>query len=420
LYVRVIRQIVRMRFQVVCGLIFAVVVPALIGDLRAGQETFKKPLGEHFDPSFLATLMAFSLGFLIFRKVTSFPGVRASAYLLPTFFASYGLASLYFFALRSQFSMVQMAISFVSTCAFFYFVFFLIPRARDVVLCVVPTGDTERLRKITAVKWRFLTSPEEGRRIGAPIVVDLQHYLSPDWERFIADSALAGRPIYNAKDVAESITGRVQIDHISENTFGAVSPSAIYGPLKRYLDYSLALLAVVAFCWLFVLIAIAVRLDSRGPSLFKQERMGYRGRPFQMYKFRSMREALPTAGYDALTHDEARITRLGHFLRKWRLDELPQLFNVLRGEMSWIGPRPEAMGLSRTYEANLSFYRYRHIVRPGLTGWAQVSQGHVVGVDHAKIKLQYDFFYVKHFSLWLDVLVVLRTIRVVLTGFGSR
>jgi lipopolysaccharide/colanic/teichoic acid biosynthesis glycosyltransferase len=124
---------------------------------------------------------------------------------------------------------------------------------------------------------------------------------------------------------------------------------------------------------------------------------------------------------EAVTQDEDhRVTRIGKFLRRYRIDELPQIINILKGEMSWIGPRPEAVALSLWYEKELPFYRYRHIVRPGITGWAQVTQGHVANVDEVLWKLQYDFYYIKNFSFWVDVLIVARTIRTVLTGFGAR
>ena len=118
--------------------------------------------------------------------------------------------------------------------------------------------------------------------------------------------------------------------------------------------------------------------------------------------------------------DDERITRVGKFLRRTRLDEIPQVINILRGEMSFIGPRPEALPLSDWYEQELPFYSYRHIVRPGLTGWAQVNQGHVAELEEVSHKLQYDFYYIKNFSAWLDIVIVLRTIRIVLFGFGWR
>jgi lipopolysaccharide/colanic/teichoic acid biosynthesis glycosyltransferase len=123
----------------------------------------------------------------------------------------------------------------------------------------------------------------------------------------------------------------------------------------------------------------------------------------------------------AMTIDgDPRITRAGAFLRRTRLDELPQILNVLKGEMSWIGPRPEAEVLSSWYRGEVPFYSYRHVVKPGISGWAAVSQGHVSEVDDIRLKLQYDFYYIKYFSLWLDVLIVFRTIKTIVTGFGHR
>jgi lipopolysaccharide/colanic/teichoic acid biosynthesis glycosyltransferase len=123
---------------------------------------------------------------------------------------------------------------------------------------------------------------------------------------------------------------------------------------------------------------------------------------------------------DITKSDDDRITAVGRFIRKTRIDELPQIVNILMGQMSWIGPRPETLRLSEWYESDIPFYRYRHIVRPGISGWAQVRQGHVADVDDVREKLEYDLYYVKHFSVWLDLLIVMHTIRVVLTGHGAK
>ena len=145
-----------------------------------------------------------------------------------------------------------------------------------------------------------------------------------------------------------------------------------------------------------------------------------------MYKFRTMYAAGETRDAEALlqsamTKDgDARITRFGRILRRTRLDELPQLFNILRGDMSLIGPRPEAVALSEWYETQIPFYHYRHIIKPGLTGWAQVNQGHVTDVNDVREKLNLDFYYVKNYSIWLDILIALRTIAIVFTGTGAR
>ena len=152
--------------------------------------------------------------------------------------------------------------------------------------------------------------------------------------------------------------------------------------------------------------------------------MGYRGFPSRMVRFRTIRAEAGNADdprVAAMTRDEdLRVTRVGRFLRRYRLDELPQIVNVLKGEMSWIGPRPEAIPLSRWYEAELPFYRYRHIVRPGITGWAQVKQGHVAEVGEVLEKLHYDFYYIKNFSFWLDLLILAGTLRIIVSGHGAR
>lgn len=218
--------------------------------------------------------------------------------------------------------------------------------------------------------------------------------------------------------------GKVDVGHLSEHTLGSLTPDGTYLEAKKAIDWVSALVGLLLFLPIGLAIAAAIRLDSPGPALFRQVRVGYRGEAFTVYKFRTMAVAAPAehAELDAeMTHDgDRRVTRLGRLLRRSRLDEVPQLFNILRGEMSWIGPRPEALKLSTWYEQQLPFYRYRHVVRPGITGWAQVNQGHVTAVDQVQEKLHYDLYYVKNLSLRLDILIVLRTVHTVLTGFGAR
>ena len=407
----------RMRFQLLTGFLIGVVFPAIV---RPTLELYVDPLVQ-YDNSFLGTTAAFLLGFLVFRKLTAFPGVRASGYILAAFGVAYVTVVLVFWMLRLDYSRYQFTMSFVMTSAAFYGLFFLARRSKRLELAIIPGGDVTNLKQLDFVDWRMLSSPE-AKESDAPLVVDLRADLDPVWERFIADSALAGRPVYNAKTVFESLSGRVQVEHLSENTFGSLLPSSIYGSAKRYFDVALSLVSLVELIPLFAIVAVLVRLDSPGPAFFRQARMGFRGKPFMVYKFRTMADGSAGNDVDAqmTTEDDPRITRLGRFLRRTRIDELPQVFNILKGEMSWIGPRPEATGLSQWYETQIPFYRYRHLVRPGITGWAQVNQGHVTSVQDADLKLQFDFFYVKNFSVWLDMLVLLRTIRVVFTGQGAK
>jgi lipopolysaccharide/colanic/teichoic acid biosynthesis glycosyltransferase len=409
-------QFVRMRFQLAGGFLLAVALPGFVANRMSIESAI-----DFGDPTFVGTLWAFLLGYMALRKVTAYPGVRATAFILPSFFGAYAVVAAVILLMRLEYSTVQFSLSLGASVVFFYVIFFLARLTKKTELAIVPVGDFQRLFGLEQVSWQIIPEPEASRG-SAPIVVDLRADLSPEWERFVTDTALAGRPVYNAKQVFESLSGRVLIEHLSENTFGSLTPSSIYASAKRHCDGFLALVALVLLLPVLLLIGLLIRIDSEGPALFRQQRTGLGGRPFTVYKYRTMRttQAAPDAQSEVTVQNDPRITRFGRFLRKVRIDELPQILNVLRGEMSWIGPRPEAVNLSAVYAAELPFYRYRHLVRPGITGWAQVHQGHVTSLEDTEVKLQYDFFYVKHFSLWLDILVVLKTIRVVFTGDGAR
>lgn len=408
----------RIRFQLLSGLFFAIFLPALVRGISnpAALAT------NHMQVTFTAAAIAHVIGFYCWRRMGIFPGVAAASNVLPAFVLSYGAVFLTIFFLRLDYSRFQAAGSFCLSTLWYFALAMAIRRIEPYRLGVVPIGDIERLWLIPGVDWVRLMPGESARNFRG-VVADLRSNLPAEWERFITDCALSGIPVYHVKQVSESLTGRVEIEHLSENTLGSLDPNQAYLKVKQIIDWLGALLVGLIFMPLFLVVMLAIRLDSAGPVLFRQARVGYRGKTFIVYKFRSM-HVDNGEGNDrekAITRTgDARITRTGGFLRRSRIDELPQLINILRGEMSWIGPRPEAVALSDWYEKELRFYRYRHIVRPGITGWAQVNQGHVAAVDEVRDKLHYDFYYIKNFSPWLDLVIVLKTIRTMLTGFGAR
>lgn len=410
----------RIRTQLIGGLIAALAIPVAIlvytMDIKFGL-----PSSEN---SAVGAFCALLIGFMMFRKMTALPGASALMSVFPAFAMSYGMVLVLFLLLRLEYSRLLFSLSFVFVMGWFMLTLVLIARLRRPVMTLVTGGAATALRSIRTIRWIEVSQPEKLVRDQVlPLVVDLKNPSMPDtWERAIAEEAIAGRPIFNAKQIYESMTGRVQIEHLSENTFGHLSPDSIYAPAKRYVDAVTAAIALVFLAPLLVVVAVLIRLDSKGPAIFYQTRMGFRGKPFTVYKFRSMRDRPVNADKhaDMTLNDDNRITRIGRFIRKTRLDELPQLVNILKGEMSWIGPRPEAMRLSEWYEREIAFYRYRHIVRPGITGWAQVKQGHVVDVDDVRDKLEYDLYYIKHFSVWMDALIATKTMQVILTGHGAK
>ncbi|WP_404371432.1 exopolysaccharide biosynthesis polyprenyl glycosylphosphotransferase [Sphingomonas sp. MMS24-J45] len=420
----------RYRYQLLVGLLVAVVLPSLIRGLFDSRDLayFSSTILEYENSrnSLLASIVGLILGVSLFRRLCNFPGVRSYEYVLPSFFTSYGIVTAALLMFRLEYIVSVVVTSFALAMMTFFVICYLNQRHTAYLFHVVPCGDMSRLQGIRHVDWEYLREPVLPEVPGSGIVVDLRAEIGDEWERLLAQAALAGVPVYHSKQLLESITGQVEIEHISENNLGSLNPNDGYGRVKQFADLVIALIALPLFSPFLLLIALAIRLDSPGPVLFRQLRMGFRGRPFEVYKFRTMRPVAAPGTHDdarraAITHsDDDRITRIGRILRRTRIDEIPQILNILRGEMSWIGPRPEAMALSAWYQSEISFYSYRHVVKPGITGWAQVNQGHVAEIHDVHYKLCYDFYYIKYLSAWLDALIVFRTIRTVLTGSGAK
>lgn len=410
-----------LRAQVVIGLFVTVYLSSAV---RLG--TFEPPLTTALINSMIYSGTAYIVGLMLIRRVSAFPGTNAYGLIIPSFSSSFGTAVTIMFLLREEYIVSLVVAAFaLSVATVFVFTFYM---QRNVVsrFYTLPSTDLGSLTRLPCTEWVVLDRPALPSDPNIQIVADLRHDYPPEWERLLAEAAVAGHPVYHIKHVAESLTGRVAIHHLSENNFGSLIPNLAYRKVKRLADILAALIMLPLLVAPMVLIALLIRLDSRGAPIFQQQRMGFRGEVFTMYKFRTMRSSRAeytddSARQHAITQtDDSRITRLGAFLRRTRIDELPQIINILRGEMSWIGPRPEAVPLSRWYESEIPFYVYRHIVRPGITGWAQVNQGHVSDLTAVNLKLNFDFYYIKNFSAALDILIVLKTIRTMITGFGSK
>jgi lipopolysaccharide/colanic/teichoic acid biosynthesis glycosyltransferase len=405
----------RRRYQLLGAFVIAVVVPLL---LRPGFDPSPQTLS-NMDGTAAGTLAAMLFGAYLLRRMTAFPGVSTVAMLIPALGAAYAAAALLFFLARFDYSRAQFLVSFIGAMLWFGFVSLVEHRARRPPLLLVPFGKAENLLASTQADWTIARGPTELPAGVGGVVVDLHAELAPEWEKLLAHAALEGLPVYHWKQVAESLSGMVDIERLSENNLGSLLPSSIYLRFKRLFDVMAAIVVLPVVLPIIGLAALAIRLTDGAPVLFHQKRMGFRGRPFTMLKLRTMRVGdLPGPAFTKA--DDPRITPFGRFLRQHRIDELPQIVNILRGEMSWVGPRPESLELAEWYQSKVAFYEYRHILRPGISGWAQVNQGNVANVEAATNKLRYDFYYIKYFSPWLDVLIVARTIRTILTGFGSR
>ena len=239
----------------------------------------------------------------------------------------------------------------------------------------------------------------------------------------LLDLRLAGVKIEEATSWLERITGRIEVDQLYPSwlIFADGFRFSIGFLLARRV-FSTFIAAVGLFLSLPLLpfIILAIRLDSRGPVLYRQERVGMGGHPFYCYKFRTMRQdAEADTGATWATDDDPRITRIGKFLRTSRLDEIPQLWCVLKGDMAFVGPRPERPEFVAWLSREIPYYGVRHVVRPGITGWAQIRYKYGNTLEDAREKLQYDLFYIKNASIGLDLLIVFQTVKIVLLGRGA-
>ena len=378
--------------------------------------------------SLVANMTAIVIATWIRLSVGTFPGTRSGTLIAPAVAAAHGVVLALLLMTRLPYDRLGILTGFIAHLVWAVGLHVAVHRRIRRRFAVVPVGTVDQLETIDGVDWKRMRRPALSETVDCDAVVaDFSAELPADWEAFLADAALAGRMVFQVKQLSESLTGRVEVTHLSENSFGSLLPARGYFHLKSAADFLAALLLVPVLIVPMVLIGIVIRLDSPGPALFRQRRLGLAGKPITVFKFRTMH--VHDAGQDeqwdergaAMTGEgDDRITRIGGLLRRLRIDELPQIINILKGEMSWIGPRPEALVLSSWYVGEIPFYRYRHVVRPGISGWAQVNQGHVADVDEVHQKLQYDFFYIKYFSPWLDLLILFRTVKTMATGFGSR
>ena len=251
----------------------------------------------------------------------------------------------------------------------------------------------------------------EERRTGFPI-------------RQLLNCRVDGIEVIEGTSFYEMLTGKLIVEKINPSWLifsEGFRKSWLRKVLKRSGDLILSFIMLILLAPVLIAVAILIKLDSKGPVFFSQERVGENRKPYLVHKFRSMvQDAEKTSGPVWAQSNDSRVTRIGKFIRKWRIDEFPQLFNVIKGEMSFVGPRPEREFFVRELEEAIPYYGERFSVKPGVTGWAQVSYPYGASVEDAKEKLNYDLFYIKNMSIFMDLMVIMRTVKTVLFGEGAR
>jgi lipopolysaccharide/colanic/teichoic acid biosynthesis glycosyltransferase len=289
------------------------------------------------------------------------------------------------------------------------------------VLCIQSLGQFSILKHVSGVHISTLQAPPESMTDWDAAVIDPGVAYSREWLDWLTQATRAGLPLVSAPLAVEALTDRLPTN--LSNTFwvsDVLRTPRLYAWVKRVLDLGAIIVLLPVLLPVALLVALVVFFDGGRPVLFCQQRMGKDGQPFTLFKFRSMRPDAEKNGALFASQHDTRVTRVGNFLRKYRLDELPQFWNVFRNQMSIIGPRPEQVSFAREFSESIPLYDARHNVKPGITGWAQVRQGYAAGSDETSTKLSYDLYYVKNMSFFLDIKIVVLTIKTILTGFGSR
>lgn len=396
-----------------------------LGLLRAGLVT------QQFPQTVLWCALPFLLAAHWLYRGAGLPSSERSSLLLVTTAMPFLLTPLGFALLQQPYSRGAVLLVYVLSTTWFVLGDWLHRRRHVQRLALLDAGvpallqqmlegrDSVRSQAIQLVPWPADAQIRERLFEVDGVVLDRRVPPSDARSQLLSILKLNHVRLYSVEAVAELLSGRKMLP-ADQDELWQIDGNPAHDLAKRVLDVALVLATSPLWVPLCALVGLMVKLDSSGPVLFSQSRVGRNGHSFRLWKFRSMRHDHPSQGARfAGLHDD-RITRLGRTIRRWRLDELPQLWNVLVGQMSLIGPRPEQTEFVHAFATRIRAYPYRHLVRPGLTGWAQVQQGYAEGEEEAAIKLSYDLYYVAHYSMALDLLIAYKTLRVVLNGFGSR
>ncbi|MCQ9618269.1 sugar transferase [Paenalcaligenes niemegkensis] len=415
-YTKLYEQVLLARwFSFVCGWLITVLLPTIS---YWGLEFWRSTDLGLWRGMLTATSCLLIAYFLVSKTINHYPGGQNMGVVLGQVFVIYVIGALVSLLLRIELSRFLLVTSGLLALVWFCVDYQIGKRFRRPKMALIMQGNCAELLKYGEVEARPLYEPDlQGVRYDG-VVADLAH-LSEPWQRFVTHCVLDKIAVYDSSVVFEAITGRSRIMRMAENNLGALLPSTSYLVVKGLLEWLVVFLSLPITLPIMAITAIAIKLDSPGPVLYKQTRVGQGNKEFLIYKFRSMycEDNAPARFAES---EDPRVTRIGAIIRRYRIDELPQFLNILKGEMSLVGPRPEQPTFAKHFDDALAFYSYRHVVKPGITGWAQVRQGYAADTDDTQFKIEHDFYYIKHASVYLDIYILLLTAKTVLTGFGAR
>lgn len=376
----------------------------------------------------LPLVLLVSSGYIIssylISKLTKFPKIEHFWVIFITLSTIFLTIIVMITFIRRYYSRVFLLSSYILSLFCFLIEYLLIKKRNKLTFVILPSSKTDNIDDLkkfnNIINFIKIYNPSQNINNVDGVVITSIENLDSEWYKFLVKQTLKGIPIYHISEIYEQMLGKIPLEYFYEEFLLDFKQTKISRIFKRIFDIVLVLLLSPFAIILGVVIAIMIKLDSEGPIFFVQKRVGEGGKVYDMIKFRTMYKDSEKNGPQFASENDPRITRVGRLLRKFRLDEIPQFINVLKGEMSLIGPRPEQVKFVEEYEKKIPFYNYRHLIKPGITGWAQIYHGYAAGLEENKEKLEYDLYYIKNQSIWLDIVIILKTIKVLLTKWGAK
>ena len=386
----------------------------------------------NYHPSSRASLLS-----LIFSSISIYISSRLLVYFhnnptrntyfvsIPVNFSIFGVAFAFLVFSRHEYHRPDMLVYFMVSCIVLFVTSLVYENKREFVFIEFPYGQPVKL--INSQKVRIISKniknirsiKQKNINLIDGIIIDFNHEIPSSLESLIGESVNKGLRIYSKNEIIERFDGYIPHDGLATISMRWRAGYEIYELVKRLLDIIMCCVLMPIFIPIILISCVSILLDSPGSAIFKQKRVGKCGKVFYIYKLRTMYLGNENLKIINATTNDYRVTRVGRFLRRSRLDEFPQIINILLGDMSWIGPRPETVELSEIYAKEIPLYLYRLRLRPGLSGWAAVNQGYVTGQRDTYNKLNYDLFYLKNCSFELDLIIMFRTIYIILSGYGA-
>ena len=342
---------------------------------------------------------------------------RKIATVLSRALMAHGAIALYAMVFRQYYSNRIIFVSLIVSCLAGLAFMFAKHRLHKTKIAVI--ASTAELDPTLGLAAEVLTDPQANLAAYDVILTPSVPNLSPQWALTVSRAMIMGRPVRHMAEYLEEAQGLVCIDHFDLEHL-PVGGLTSYLLRKRLLDIGLVLVSLPIVLPILAVGCLVVLVTMGRPVFFVQSRIGIGGRRFSIYKLRTMHVSAAAAGAATAGHGDLRIRGAGRWLRRFRIDELPQLWNVLKGDMSVVGPRPEWDVLGEAYQKQLPIYAYRHLVRPGITGWAQVRGGYASDLAETRTKVGYDLFYIKNLSFALDAQILARTVWTLFSGHGAR